>query len=48
MAGAVEGDTGSLIMSVDQVDHKAQEALITMMHTIIQNALVGLKVDRFD
>jgi len=47
MAGAAEGDTGGLFMSVDQVGYEGQEALVTLLHTIIRNGLLGLKVDRF-
>ena len=46
-AGAVDGITGRPVMSVDGVSHEANEALITMLHSIIENALLDSKVDRF-
>ena len=38
-AGAVDGTTHSSIMSVDGVDYLGQEALVTILHGIIGNAL---------
>lgn len=38
-AGAVDGIIHSPVMSVDSVGHETHEALITMLHSIIRNAL---------
>ena len=42
MAGAVDGALGRPVMSVDGVKVKGQQALITTLHSIIENALTGL------
>ncbi len=47
MAGVVDGLWFRPIMQVDGVSHEANEALITILHAIIKNALLGLKVDQF-
>lgn len=47
MAGVVDGLWFRPIMQVDGVSHEAHEALITILHAIIKNALLGLKVDQF-
>jgi len=39
MAGAVDGIIHSPVPGVDSVSHEADEALITMLHSIIRNAL---------
>ena len=44
MAGAVDGVLGQAIVSVDGINGKTQEAFITMLHTIIENALSGAGV----
>lgn len=44
MAGSVDGVLGQSIVSVDGIKGKAQEAFITMLHTIIENALSGAAV----
>lgn len=40
MAGAVDGISGRPIMSVDGVEVEAQQGLISMLHAIIENALL--------
>ena len=40
MAGGVDGQTFQPVMSIDGVNHEANEALITILHSIIGNALI--------
>ncbi|UCH50648.1 MAG: DUF4392 domain-containing protein [Chloroflexota bacterium] len=40
MAGAIDGSEGGPVMSVDGVGVKAQQSLVNMLHTIIENALL--------
>jgi len=47
MAGAVDGVSGRGIMAVDSVSHEAGEAVITLLHNIIGNALSNLTLDRY-
>ena len=47
MAGAVDGVSGLGIMAVDSVNHEAGEAIITLLHSIIGNALASLTLDRY-
>jgi hypothetical protein len=42
MAGAIDGVSGRPIMEVDGVKMKGEQALINMLHSIIENALTGL------
>ena len=45
MAGATDTDgvIGGPIMSIDSINHRAHEALITMLHTITTNALLSFE-----
>jgi len=44
MAGSVDGVLLQAVVSVDGLKGKTQEAFITMLHTIIENALSGAGV----
>ncbi|MHB1004918.1 MAG: glutamate cyclase domain-containing protein [Chloroflexota bacterium] len=42
MAGAIDGILGRTVISADAVDVKAQQALVTLLHAIVENGLKGL------
>ena len=45
MTGACDGPTGRPVMLVDAVSHQANEGMIDILHSIIENALIGSNVD---
>ena len=45
MTGACDGPTGWPVMLVDAVSHQANEGMISILHSIIENALVGSNID---
>jgi hypothetical protein len=45
MTGACDGPTGRPVMLVDAVSHQANEGMIDILHSIIENALVGSNID---
>jgi hypothetical protein len=47
-AGAFDAHYGRPCMSVDEVDYKTCQGMVTMLNKIIDSALKGKKVDRFD
>jgi hypothetical protein len=47
MAGAVDGVRGRGILAVDSVRCEAHEAVVTLLHTIIGNALSNLNLSRY-
>ena len=44
-AGACDGPTGKPIMLVDAVNPQAGEGMISLLHNIVENALIGSQID---
>lgn len=44
-AGACDGPTGRPVMMVDAVNHEADAGMISLLHVIVENALIGSQID---
>lgn len=44
-AGACDGPTGKPVMLIDGVSHEANEGMISLLHSIVDNALIGSQID---